>query len=64
MPLDVGNGRITTMERSGAVHHRTRALVLPAKGTDGAVADGTYVLLVEEPAPTLLALRPIPTLSR
>lgn len=36
------------------------SLVLPAKTTEAAVADGTFFLLVEEPAPTLLALRPLP----
>jgi hypothetical protein len=40
------------------------SLVLPAKATEAAVADGTYFLLVEEPAPMLLALRPIPSPAR
>jgi hypothetical protein len=40
------------------------SLLLPARTTEAAVAKGTFFLLVEEPAPTLLALRPIPTATR
>jgi hypothetical protein len=40
------------------------SLVLPAKTTQAAVAGGTFFLLVEEPAPTLLALRPLPFPAR
>jgi hypothetical protein len=36
------------------------SLVLPAKTTEAAVAGGTFFLLVEDPAPMLLALRPVP----
>lgn len=34
------------------------SLVLPAKATEAAVAGGTVFILVEDPAPALLALRP------
>lgn len=40
------------------------SLALPTKATEAAVADGTCFLLVEEPAPTLIALRPIPSPTR
>lgn len=40
------------------------SLVLPAKATEAAVTGGTFFLLVEDPAPMLLALRPIPSPAR
>lgn len=40
------------------------SLVLPAKTTEAAVAGDTFFLLVEEPTPMLLALRPLPSPAR
>lgn len=36
----------------------TESLLLPAKSTEAAVAGGTVFVLVENPAPALLAVRP------